>query len=563
MPKKVLSCLLAACLLTGNALAACGVCGGDEKCDTCLGLGFVMAKIYGSDELVQIGCMGANCADGVCTACVNSEPDYAFADPAVADSVRTMLGQEHVMLSDLQSITELTVHTANETLSFEDISRMPALRKLSIWGAEGTAVDLSHLAGLEGLEEVHVHGAKNLSGLSAVQELPRLSALTLQNVTVFPDLEGFLGRGLTTLQGEDFDTWYAQYTFMRGTECEAEQKHSDAMRWYQMSSRAGNAEALCAMGRMFEQGKGVMANQAQALNLYARAADAGSAEAQRHMIRLQATPAPTPEPTPAPTPVPTPSTHFFAEPVVENMVYRLLKKQEVTTEELGQITQLRLEATGSSLVLDDLKHMPALEKLNISGVEGETDVDLAPLKACKNLKELAISGVGTVRNFSALAEAGGVMDLFVSMVDLTDAEAASIGGLKQLEILYMDSVAVTDFDWLAGCTALREVTIAFTGLTSARGLKDLQNLEFVAIEHNAAEPDLNFLLGRGIQSWTPMGEYIPFEEWYTDYQYGSFVEPGYWEESEAAGEYQMYGTTGELYEDPRGGVRQNRGGQVH
>ena len=86
--------------------------------------------------------------------------------------------------------------------------------------------------------------------------------------------------------------------------------------------------------------------------------------------------------------------------------------------------------------------------------------------------------------------------------------------------------------------------VRFPDKLSAIGAPEL---EFVAVEHNAAQPDLSFLLGRGIQSWTPMGEYLPFEEWYAEYQYGGFVEPGLPDEKEEA----------------REGYHQHRGGQVH
>jgi len=326
MKKKILAFVFILCLgLGGTALAACDVCGGDQQCDECLGMGFVMAKMYGSDELVQIGCTGANCDDGVCTAC---------------------------------------------------------------------------------------------------------------------------------------------------------------------------------------------------------------AQAQEAAVS-------------APEPASAPENHAFADPVVKNAVLQLLQKETVTREELRQITRLNLETDNANLVLEDLQYMPALKQLQLSGgEEARPSVDFAPLAACAELKELYVSGLGELENLNAPA---ALYDLWISDVQMTDAQAAAIGELKKLEILYMESVPMTDLSWISGCGALREVTIAFTGITDARGLETLDNLEFVAIEENAAQPDLSFLLGRGIQSWTPMGEYIPFEEWYTDYQQGDFVEPGLLDD----------------YGEPSGGYHQNRGGGTY
>lgn len=83
--KKLWVMLLAACLMimlcsASGALAQCGVCGGDGLCDKCSGLGFLMAKVFGSEEMVRVACVGASCDDGRCTACAKVEKKNLYAE---------------------------------------------------------------------------------------------------------------------------------------------------------------------------------------------------------------------------------------------------------------------------------------------------------------------------------------------------------------------------------------------------------------------------------------------------------------------------------------------------
>lgn len=81
MKKVRFAVLTALCLyvcMVSCALAQCEVCGGDGLCNKCNGLGFLMAKVFGSDELVRVTCVGENCDDGKCTACAKTA-----AEPAV------------------------------------------------------------------------------------------------------------------------------------------------------------------------------------------------------------------------------------------------------------------------------------------------------------------------------------------------------------------------------------------------------------------------------------------------------------------------------------------------
>ena len=66
---------------------------------------------------------------------------------------------------------------------------------------------------------------------------------------------------------------------------------AQARHWYEISAQCGDhiaAPAMTALGRLYEQGKGVTANRATAVAWYEKAAATGDSEAQTALARLKA-----------------------------------------------------------------------------------------------------------------------------------------------------------------------------------------------------------------------------------------------------------------------------------
>ena len=62
--------------------------------------------------------------------------------------------------------------------------------------------------------------------------------------------------------------------------------YAEAVKYYKLASDQGHAEAAYALGYMFEFGKGVAKNNAEAVRLYRLAADQGNADAASGLKRL-------------------------------------------------------------------------------------------------------------------------------------------------------------------------------------------------------------------------------------------------------------------------------------
>ena len=221
--KKRISLLLALCLLFLTlpcALAACGACGGDGKCDTCMGLGFLMARVFGSDEMVQVACTGSQCAGGNCTACSGQAAPaanaYVFADEAVQTAACKALGKNagQVTADDLRTLTDLDVEILSGSVVLTDLKQMSALETLHIRCATSRkpVIDLAPLGDLSRLQELTVSSTGEVRHLSALLQLPTLQVITLEGTAQQMNLISLLNQGFKTRTAGgsliSFEQWY-------------------------------------------------------------------------------------------------------------------------------------------------------------------------------------------------------------------------------------------------------------------------------------------------------------------------------------------------------------------
>ena len=66
-----------------------------------------------------------------------------------------------------------------------------------------------------------------------------------------------------------------------------EQDYSKALEWYNKAVNAGNAAAMCNIGRMYECGKGVEQDYSKALEWYTRSYNSGCKDVSKGVERIK------------------------------------------------------------------------------------------------------------------------------------------------------------------------------------------------------------------------------------------------------------------------------------
>ena len=64
------------------------------------------------------------------------------------------------------------------------------------------------------------------------------------------------------------------------------QSYKEAAKWYRKAAERGNAIAQCNLGEAYEKGRGVKQSIQEAIKWYRKAAEQGDADAQAHLDRL-------------------------------------------------------------------------------------------------------------------------------------------------------------------------------------------------------------------------------------------------------------------------------------
>ena len=223
--KKRMSVLLAACLMLLSmscALAECSVCGGDGQCDQCLGLGFLMARVFNSNELVQVSCSNPQCSGGRCTACSGSEQAvsgaYVFQDESMESAVCAALGKgaHQVTPDDLRSLSRLDVEILSGPVVLDDLKQMPSLETLTLrcTASRKLDVDLAPVSELTRLKEFTLGTTGEVQHFNVLLRLPKLEIINLEGTAMQLNLNGLLDQGLMTRSASgalvSFDGWYEQ-----------------------------------------------------------------------------------------------------------------------------------------------------------------------------------------------------------------------------------------------------------------------------------------------------------------------------------------------------------------
>lgn len=159
--------------------------------------------------------------------------------------------------------------------------------------------------------------------------------------------------------------------------------------------------------------------------------------------------------------------------------------------------------SGSGEDISFIKKLPALEKLNMSGVS--TYDDISGIFNMKNLKELKISGMECEIDFDRIAENETLESLYMNDIILyenvqvsydgfityvewddvvLDEHTAFLSRLKGLKYLSIQTNQLTDISFVTGMTMLETIDLTDNYVTELRPLAELKNLEQVICTGN-------------------------------------------------------------------------------
>ena len=149
----------------------------------------------------------------------------------------------------------------------------------------------------------------------------------------------------------------------------------------------------------------------------------------------------------------------------------------------GSVVIVVLPDTGSDAVLDHIRHLSKLEKINLSS-SPVTDAGVAHLKGLTHLEELSLRGTRvTDTGVAYLAGLAGLRRLHLGYTKVTDRGLAYLEGLTELRLLHLEGTRVTDtgLAHLKGMRRLEDLWLQDTvitdaGLTHLEGKGDLLDL---------------------------------------------------------------------------------------
>lgn len=221
-----------------------------------------------------------------------------------------------------------------------------------------------------------------------------------------------------------------------------------------------------------------------------------------------ATEAPTTEPAAEPTAEPI---VVFTDAVLEAKVREAMGKPEgdITMAEAEAVERFdfKVEDPGDSSTpritdISALQYFKNLKSLDLSYHQVE---DLSPLAGMKSLEALYYFDARSVKDFSALSELTGMMDLIIASDSFTNADMQKLAGMTKMELLWIqggkgltdisavanfknlyrlniENSGVSDLSPVAGITSLVEVYLLGSDVSDVSPLKDLVNLKSLYLE---------------------------------------------------------------------------------
>ncbi len=201
------------------------------------------------------------------------------------------------------------------------------------------------------------------------------------------------------------------------------------------------------------------------------------------------TPVPTATHTAAPTPVPSVEPVVdFTDDALEGMIREAMGKPEgdITVAEAEAVERFDFKVqdlSNSSIPrikdISALQYFKNLQSLDLSYHQIE---DLAPLAGMKNLFALYYFDAGSVKDFSALSELTGMMDLIITSDSFSNADMQRLAGMTKMELLWIQGgKELTDISVVTNFKNLQRLNIEFSGVTDLSPVAGLKSLVEVSL----------------------------------------------------------------------------------
>lgn len=193
----------------------------------------------------------------------------------------------------------------------------------------------------------------------------------------------------------------------------------------------------------------------------------------------------------------------FSDPSVETYVRQLLgvsQNKKLMSNNLWTITEFEMPAESTSFA--DLKYMPFLEKLTITGgPSGQLDVlsslttleslsitnvsigadEVEVIGSLTKLKELTLNGcsITTVSDLESLEEL-----TYLDLGNNTIRNISALGAMKKLSYLDLQHNALTDISSLSDLMSLNKLNLSFNNITDLTPVCGITALTFLDVSNN-------------------------------------------------------------------------------
>lgn len=201
----------------------------------------------------------------------------------------------------------------------------------------------------------------------------------------------------------------------------------------------------------------------------------------------------------------------FTDDALEAKVREQMGKPEgdITVAEAEAVERFDFRVSdpgnGSTPRIKDISALQYFKNLKSLDLSYHRIEDLSPLAGMKNLEALYYFGATSVKDFSALSELTGMMDLIIISDGFTDTDMQRLAGMTKMELLWIqggeqltdisvvanfknlyrlniENSGVSDISPVAGITSLVEVSLRGSQVSDVMPLKDLVNLKTLYLE---------------------------------------------------------------------------------
>jgi Leucine-rich repeat (LRR) protein len=173
----------------------------------------------------------------------------------------------------------------------------------------------------------------------------------------------------------------------------------------------------------------------------------------------------------------------FADPALERVIRGAIGRHGVKlyTPDLWGITELWCDEETDYQTLDDLRYLPGLQKLGLTGMNGRSDLSALPSLTGLSVLSLRAFGV-TSLDLEIIGRCVRLEELYLP--DNRIGPVRLLEGLEQLTVLDLSSNSVLDVSPLGSLTRLEELILTRNAVQEISGLQPLSDLRVLLLDEN-------------------------------------------------------------------------------